>query len=223
MSSIPPITEACLHTPNGDFPSYTPHHIHHTSLCPITQPTSSSHHTSMHPHITPSPPQPDPITPSESMPPTTQHNYLPTMPTPCPTHDYTIPTSQPTSHTTHIPPHNSPTSSDTSSSTTISTDHLTTLHPRETTNIMLPPSPIVSPNPQNYYGYTPLPLPALAPTDLQLISHNINTLHTMTTAELGATFDSYATLNPTIIGLQETNKNWSLYKKTEGPLWNVIN
>ena len=46
----------------------------------------------------------------------------------------------------------------------------------------------------------------------------------MTTAELGAIFDSaYATLNPTIIGLQETNKNWSLYDKTEIPLWNVIN
>ena len=63
-----------------------------------------------------------------------------------------------------------------------------------------------------------MPLPELASTNLRLLSHNINTLQMTTSAELGATFDTYEALQPTIIGLQETNKNWSLYDKTEGPL-----
>ena len=48
-----------------------------------------------------------------------------------------------------------------------------------------------SPNPTPPYGYTTLPLSDLAHTDLHLLSHNNNTLHTTTSAELGATFDSY--------------------------------
>ena len=75
----------------------------------------------------------------------------------------------------------------------------------------------------NLYGYTTTPLPELAPTDIRLLSHNINTLHTTTQAELGAIFDSYATFHPTVIGLQETNKNWSQYDKTEGPLRDIVN
>ena len=73
------------------------------------------------------------------------------------------------------------------------------------------------------YGYATMPLPELAHTDLRLLSHNINTLQTTTSAEIGATFDAYEALNPTIIGLQETNKNWTIYDKTEGPLRTIIN
>ena len=92
--------------------------------------------------------------------------------------------------------------------------HMTNAH-----HITIPmSSPNPSLEPSILYGYTTIPLPALAPTDLHLISHNVNTLHMTTTAELGATFDAYEALQPTIIGLQETNKNWSLYDKTEGPL-----
>ena len=109
MSSIPSITKASLQMPNGDLPLYTPHDIHHTSLCTITQPTSSSsHHTSTHPHITPSLPQQDCTTPSESIPTTTQHTHLPNMPTPCPTHEHHTPTSQSTSYITHAHSHNYP-------------------------------------------------------------------------------------------------------------------
>ena len=68
-----------------------------------------------------------------------------------------------------------------------------------------------------------LPLPELASADIWLISHNINTLHTTTSAELGATFDSYNMLQPMILGLQETNKNWSKYDKTEGQLRTIVN
>ena len=75
----------------------------------------------------------------------------------------------------------------------------------------------------NLHGYTTNPLPELAPTEIRLISHNINALHTTTQAELGAIFDSYATFQPTVIGLQETNKNWSQYDKTEGPLRDIVN
>ena len=71
--------------------------------------------------------------------------------------------------------------------------------------------------------YTPLPLPELTPQDIRIISHNINTLHITTMAELGATFDSYSEFQPTIIGLQEMNKNWSLYDKTEAPLRTIVN
>ena len=42
-------------------------------------------------------------------------------------------------------------------------------------------------------------------------------------AKLGATFDSYSAFQPTIIGLQEMNKNWSLYDKTEAPLRTIVN
>ena len=73
------------------------------------------------------------------------------------------------------------------------------------------------------HGYTPLPLPPIHNTNIHIISHNINTLHTTTTAELSATFDAYYSLQPTIMGLQETNKNWSIYNKTEGPLQTIIN
>jgi hypothetical protein len=40
----------------------------------------------------------------------------------------------------------------------------------------------------------------------------------MTPAELGVTMDLYNELDPTIIGIQECNRNWSKYNKTEGPL-----
>ena len=84
-------------------------------------------------------------------------------------------------------------------------------------------TPDTSPEPSIHYGYATMPLPELAPTDLRLLSHNINTLHTTTSAELGATFNTYEALQPTIIGLQETNKNWLLYDKMEGPLRMIIN
>ena len=80
------------------------------------------------------------------------------------------------------------------------------------------PNPEPNPEPTILYEYATMPLPELAPADLRLLSHNINTLQTTTSAELGATFDAYEALNPTIIGLQETNKNWTIYDKTEGPL-----
>ena len=119
--------------------------------------------------------------------------------------------------TTIIPPTTTTTHTPTTHTPFISSINTPNMTPAITeTTPMLSPEP--SPDPSPMYGYTTLLLPDLAPTDLQLLSHNINTLHTMTTAELGATFDSYDTFQPTIIGLQETNKNWSLYDKTEGPL-----
>jgi hypothetical protein len=81
------------------------------------------------------------------------------------------------------------------------------------TPVMEPTTPIHTPP-----GYTHLPLPPLSPTDIRLLSPNINTLHTITPPELGATLDLYQELDPTIIGLQECNKNWKKYDKTEGPL-----
>jgi hypothetical protein len=77
--------------------------------------------------------------------------------------------------------------------------------------------------PANTNGYTKLPLPTLLPTDIRILSHNINTLHTTTPAELGATLDLYQELDPTIIGIQECNKNWSKYTTTEGPLRDALN
>ena len=72
-------------------------------------------------------------------------------------------------------------------------------------------------------GYTHPPLPSLNPTDIRILSHNINTLQTTSQAELGATLDLYQELTPTILCLQECNKNWSQYDKTEGPLHNTVN
>ena len=42
-------------------------------------------------------------------------------------------------------------------------------------------------------------------------------------AELGATFNSYSEFQPMIIKLQETNKNWALYDKTEALLRTIVN
>ena len=88
------------------------------------------------------------------------------------------------------------------------------------------PTPDTQPlpnTPPNTNGYTKLPLPTLLPTDIRILSHNINTLHTTTPAELGATLDLYQELDPTIIGIQECNKNWSKYTTTEGPLRDALN
>ena len=71
-------------------------------------------------------------------------------------------------------------------------------------------------------GYAHLPLPTLHQTDVRLISHNINTLHTSTQAELGTTFELYQNFDPTILGIQECNKNWSIYDRTVAPLRDVI-
>jgi hypothetical protein len=73
--------------------------------------------------------------------------------------------------------------------------------------------------------YTSLPLvPTLSPTDIvHVLSHNINSLPTSSTAaELGVTFDLYHHLSPSIIGLQEMNKNWNCYNATIGRLKNCI-
>jgi hypothetical protein len=77
-----------------------------------------------------------------------------------------------------------------------------------------PPPPTPTQNLQA--GYTALPLPILQPTEIRVLSHNINTLPTSSPAELGASFDLYRQLNPSIIGLQETNKNWKKYDATVG-------
>jgi hypothetical protein len=77
--------------------------------------------------------------------------------------------------------------------------------------------------PNNTNGYTKLSLPSLLPTEIHILSHNINTLHTITPAKLGATLDLYQELDPTIIGIQECNKNWSKYTTTEGHLRDVLN
>jgi hypothetical protein len=88
--------------------------------------------------------------------------------------------------------------------------------------ITTPTTPIqtqqVTPNmtPQHTDGYTRPPLPTLAPTDIRVLSHNINTIPTSSPAELGVSFDLYRNLNPSIIGLQETNQNWSKYDETTG-------
>jgi hypothetical protein len=77
-------------------------------------------------------------------------------------------------------------------------------------------SPITTP--QLRSGYAALPLPTLKPTEIRVLSHNINTLPTSSPAELGVSFDLYRNLNPSILGLQETNKNWSKYDATVGRL-----
>ena len=41
-------------------------------------------------------------------------------------------------------------------------------------------------------------------------------------AKLSATFDLYSEFTPMILGLQETNKNWKLYDRTEGPLRDIV-
>lgn len=46
--------------------------------------------------------------------------------------------------------------------------------------------------------------------------------HTTTQAELSATFDHYQEFDPTIIGIQEYNKNWSLHDMTNVPTREVI-
>jgi hypothetical protein len=56
----------------------------------------------------------------------------------------------------------------------------------------------------------------LEPTEIRVLSHNVNTLPTTSIKELGASFDPYQNLNPTMIGMQETNKNWSKYDPTVG-------
>jgi hypothetical protein len=75
-------------------------------------------------------------------------------------------------------------------------------------------TPYTTPHPRN--GYVALPLPTLKPTEIRVLSHNINTLPTSSPAELGVSFDLYRNLNPSILGLQETNKNWSKYDATVG-------
>jgi hypothetical protein len=71
-------------------------------------------------------------------------------------------------------------------------------------------------------GYACLPLPILKPTEIRVLSHNDNTLPTTSIEELGASFDLYRNLNPTIIGMQETNKNWSKYDPTVGRIKQCI-
>ena len=115
-----------------------------------------------------------------------------------------------TSHTSNIhspplTPTATPPSSHTAYSTTTTTPHSTSVN-----------------DPLPSYRYTHLPLPDLQPTDIHLISHNINTLHTTMLAELGAILDSYSALQPNILGLQEMNKNWTIYDKTEGPLRTLV-
>jgi len=71
-------------------------------------------------------------------------------------------------------------------------------------------------------GYATLPLPTLCDTDIRLISHNINTLPTTTNIELETTFVDYKAYDPTVIGLQECNRNWNNYIQTEQPLRTVL-
>ena len=85
-----------------------------------------------------------------------------------------------------------------------------------------PPTDSPTPTHLHNHGYAHLPLPTLRPTDIRLLSHNINTLHTTTQAELSATFELYSEFDPTILGIQECNKNWTIFDKTEGPLRDTI-
>jgi hypothetical protein len=72
-------------------------------------------------------------------------------------------------------------------------------------------------------GYAHLLLPTLHQTDVRLISHNINTLETSTQAELSTTFALYQDfVEPTILGIQECNKNWTIHDRTGAPLRDVI-
>jgi hypothetical protein len=47
---------------------------------------------------------------------------------------------------------------------------------------------------------------------------NIHTIPTTSVAALGASFDLYHHLSPSIIGMQEPNKNWTCYDSTMGRL-----
>jgi hypothetical protein len=96
--------------------------------------------------------------------------------------------------------------------------HQPTLHTTTPHHHTPPPTNIHHTPTTTPQGYATLPLPTLRNTDIRLISHNINTLHTTTTPELEATIASYQAFDPTILGLQETNKNWTQYDKTELPL-----
>jgi hypothetical protein len=71
-------------------------------------------------------------------------------------------------------------------------------------------------------GYAQLPLPTLRHTDIRLISHNINTLSTTTNIELETTLNAYKEFDPTVLGLQECNRNWANYNQTELPLRTVL-
>jgi hypothetical protein len=97
--------------------------------------------------------------------------------------------------------------------------HITTQVTETTTPHTTPtqtPHVTLDNTPQHNNGYTRPPLPMLAPTDIHVLLHNINTIPTLSPAELGASFNLYHNLNPSIIGLQETNQNWSKYDETTG-------
>ena len=90
---------------------------------------------------------------------------------------------------------------------TTSTTHTTIIPP-------IPAPPLL--NHTNATGYSHLPLSLLANDTIRLLSHNINTLHTTTSAELGATFDLYHQFDPTILGLQECKKKLGELRQDRG-------
>ena len=127
------------------------------------------------------------------------------------------------SHTPRSDGHTTTTHTQPPNHNTNHTTPINTTHTNQTPTIpQNPHPPTANINQQIDAGYTVLPLPTLLPTDLRVLSHNINTLPTASQAELGASFDLYHRLNPSIIGLQETNKNWTLYDPTVGRLKQCI-
>ena len=88
----------------------------------------------------------------------------------------------------------------------------------------LPPTTTPAPTPQPHtLGYAHIPLQPPNNDTIRVLSHNINTLQTTTDAELISTFQLYSELDPTIIGIQECNKNWNIPDKTLFPLCKIVN
>jgi hypothetical protein len=129
------------------------------------------------------------------------------MPTRVPCNETQLHTSHRPTHITHQNMSNIPTHE---TITTTTTPTHTDTHPT--------PPTTPTPTQQLAAGYTHLPLPMLQPTDIRVLSHNINTLPTTSVAELGASLDLYSNLTPTILGMQEMNKNWKCYDATVGRL-----
>jgi hypothetical protein len=71
--------------------------------------------------------------------------------------------------------------------------------------------------PTNTNGYTQLPLPSLLPTDICILSDNINTLHTITPAELGTTLDLYQNWIPQLLAFKNVIKTGASTPQQRAP------
>jgi len=71
--------------------------------------------------------------------------------------------------------------------------------------------------------YTALPLPDTAPNCIRLIYNNRNALPTEEPATLNTILTNYFKLQPTILGIMETKRNWARIDDTSKPLRQAAN